>query len=70
MTLTSFRKHLAKLAEEAGSQRNLAKRLGISPMFICDVLKGRRDPGDKMLKAMGFERRVSIRRTVEITEVP
>ena len=56
------------MVDEAGSQRNLAKKLGISPMFVCDVLKGRRDPGEKMLKAMGYERKVSIRRTVEITE--
>lgn len=70
MTLITFRKLLKKMALEAGSQRRLAANLGVSPMFICDVLKGRRDPGKKLLDAMGYERHVSVRRLVEISEKP
>jgi len=66
MTLDSFRKYLAQQAKDAGSQRNLAKKLKVSPMFICDVLKERRDPGEKLLSAMGFERTVIIKRQVNI----
>ena len=66
MTLESFREVLRKRCAEVGSQRNYAKKIGVSPMFVCDVLKGRRDPGDKMLKAMGFERSIQITRKVRI----
>lgn len=34
----------------------LARRLGISPQYLCDVLKFRREPGDKLLKAFGYRR--------------
>jgi hypothetical protein len=66
MTLDSFRKHLAQEVKALGSQRNLAKKYGVSPMFICDILSGRRDPGEKLLSAMGFERTVVITRRVDI----
>lgn len=70
MNVTSFRKLLKDMAEEAGSQRNLAKKLGVSPMFICDILQGRREPGGKILKAMGLQREVRIIRTVTIKARP
>lgn len=66
MNLTTFRAELKRQARSEGSQRNLAKKLGVSPMFICDVLKGRRDPGEKLLSAMGFEREVVVHRSVKI----
>lgn len=56
------------MAEEAGSQRNLAKKLGVSPMFICDIIKGRREPGEKILKALGLQKNVRIIRSVRIEE--
>ena len=68
MTLDSFREMLRRLVKEAGSQRALAKKYGISPMFLCDVLKERRDPGEKFLAAMGFKREVVVRRDVKITK--
>lgn len=70
MTLESFRNHLRKEVERAGSQRKLAKELGVSAMFVNDVLRGRRDPGKKMLDAMGFQRQVKIIRLVEIKKRP
>lgn len=66
MTLEDFRKFLAAEAKALGSQRNLAKKYGVSPMFICDILSGRRDPGEKLLSAMGFERKVVVLRIVGI----
>ena len=41
-----------------GNQRNAAVALGISQQFLNDVLKRRRGPGDKLLKALGLEKRV------------
>lgn len=54
--------HLRQLVEEAGSQRELAKRLGVSAPFIGDVLLGKREPAPKMLKALGLRRVVTFER--------
>jgi transcriptional regulator with XRE-family HTH domain len=40
----------------AGSQEAAAKRLGVSAQYLCDVLKGRREPGKKLLDAIGYRR--------------
>lgn len=47
---------MAADAKRAGSQLVLAQRLGISPQYLCDVLAGRREPGGKLLKALGYRR--------------
>ncbi len=43
-------------AEKAGSQRALAERLGVTPAYLSDVLQGRREPGPKILAALGLRR--------------
>ncbi len=40
----------------AGTQITLAKELGISPVYISDVLRGRRQPGKTLLAALGYRR--------------
>jgi hypothetical protein len=42
---------------EAGSQKALAERTGVSPAFLSDVLTGRREATDRLLGAIGMERR-------------
>jgi DNA-binding transcriptional regulator YdaS (Cro superfamily) len=44
---------LGKACEEAGGQSAWARRHGLSPQFVCDVVNGRRDPGPKMCRALG-----------------
>ena len=44
--------------EKHGNQKKTAKALGISQQFLTDVLKGRRSPGDRLLRALGMEKRV------------
>lgn len=44
-----------------GSQRALAKELGISQSYLNDVLKGRKEPGEGILAPMGLERVVTYR---------
>jgi len=46
---------LRQQAKEAGSQKILAIRWGISQQYLTDVLKGRRMPGPKILKMLGLE---------------
>ncbi len=40
----------------AGTQTELAKELGVSPVYISDVLNGRRQPGKTLLRALGYRR--------------
>lgn len=52
-------------AVEAKSQRNLAHQWSVSESYITDVLSGYRDPGKKILDALGYERVVLYRRKGE-----
>lgn len=42
-----------------GRQVEIAKLWGISPSYLCDVLKGQREPGEKILKPLGLERKIN-----------
>ena len=51
MNLDEFVKSVrARIAEEE-SQKAYAEKLGISQAYLTDVLKKRRTPGEKFLKA-------------------
>lgn len=47
-----LRNHIA----EHGTQQDFAERIGVTPAYVSDVLRGQRKPGKKLLDAMGFER--------------
>lgn len=53
-------KVIAKLRRmcEAKSQKEIASGLQISPQYLSDILKGRREPGPMVLASMGLTRRV------------
>ncbi len=54
---------LVREAEQAaGGKPALAARWGISVQYIADVLRGYRDPGKSILKALGYERVVLYRK--------
>jgi hypothetical protein len=55
-TPAALRERIRLVVAAAGSQDVSAKRLGISPQYLCDVLKGRREPGTKLLDALGYRR--------------
>lgn len=46
--------------EQLGSQRALARKLGLSVAYISDVLRGRRDIGPSLAQHYGYriERRI------------
>lgn len=52
---------LERMAKQDGSQKALAGALGVSESYLSDVILGRREPGDKLLDAMGLERVVTYR---------
>ena len=41
-------------AKKAGSQKALAQEWGISEQYLSDILKGRREPGNKVLGQLGL----------------
>lgn len=51
-------RRLRKLCAQS-SQRNVADEMQISEQYLCDVLKGRRNPGPRILQALGLERKVT-----------
>lgn len=53
---------LRQMCRKAGSQKSWAEANELSEVHVSDVLNGRRDPGDKVLNALGCEKVVSYRR--------
>jgi transcriptional regulator with XRE-family HTH domain len=56
--LPNLRRVILQRAKRTGSQRRLATVLGVSPSYLTNVLSGRDLPGDTLLDALGFVRRV------------
>lgn len=49
---------------KAGSQKAYAGKLGVSTAYLNDVLHGRRDPGEAILRPLGLERHITTYRKV------
>ncbi len=43
------------------TQRAVAEQLGVTVSYLNDVLQQKREPGPKILTALGLERRISYR---------
>lgn len=54
---------LRSACEAAGGQQAWAKLHGISPQYVSDVLNARRDPGASILRALGWRRIVTYRKS-------
>lgn len=52
---------LRAAVEAAGTQKAFAQQHDVSEQYITDVLRGRREPGAKILAALGYEKVVSYR---------
>ena len=59
MNIDGVIKTIRRKSAEHGSQRAFAKSIGVSPAYLSDVLKGRREPGPKILDALGITRRAT-----------
>lgn len=55
LTPTDVLMELARECERT-SQIATAKRLGFTPQFICDVLKGRREITESLAERLGYNR--------------
>ena len=56
-----IRTRLQEAEHAAGGRMKLAAQWGISVQYIADVIRGYRDPGKKVLAALGYERVVLYR---------
>lgn len=61
LTLSEVITLLATRCKEHGSQRAFAEMHDISAQYVTDVLKRKREPGEKILDALGLEKIVSYR---------
>lgn len=50
---------LRRIIAKEGSQAVAARRLRISPQYITDLLKNRRQPGSALLRRLGLRKIVS-----------
>ena len=64
LTQTEVRKLLKDACRLAGSQHRWSDRHGFSAAFVSDVLNGRKDPTEKLCRALNL-RRLTVYRTVE-----
>ncbi len=53
--ITYVRHHLQRRVEAAGGQKAFAEIAGVSPQYVCDCLKGRRDIGKSIARVLGYE---------------
>lgn len=58
ITRDEIMKIIRQRLERAGSQRALAKELGISTQYMNDILRNNREPGPLVLRALGIEKHV------------
>lgn len=56
MTRQAVIRRIQKYIEGHPTQTQAAVTLGISPQYLNDVIQGRREPGPKLLKALGLKR--------------
>ena len=52
--MQSVTKELRRRCKVSG-QSSVARQLGVSRSFLCHILAGRRQPGRKLLKALGLK---------------
>jgi len=56
LTALDVREMVSRLVADHGTQAAAAEFLGVSPVYVSDVLRKRRAPGDKLLKKLGIKR--------------
>lgn len=59
MTPEQFINYLKEQVTIHGSQKAMAAHYGIGQAFLSEVLRGRREPGDKIPAALGFRKVIS-----------
>lgn len=58
LTAEQFMHMLKHSVDYIGSQAETARRMGISPQYLSDILRGNREPSESVAKLLGYERGV------------
>ena len=58
----AVRASLAEACSQAGGQKQWATTASVSPQYVSDVLKNRREPGESICRALGYKRKVTYAR--------
>lgn len=59
LTKTDVLKMIYALCLSCGSQKEWAKKCGISEAYLSDILRGNREPSEMVLKALGLKKVVT-----------
>lgn len=60
---------LMKAVERAGNQSLLAEKLGVSRVYVSDMVNRRRSISPKIAQALGFELTVEYRRVETVKKI-
>lgn len=58
LSVDKVRAKIAAECERLGSQKAYAEACGVSPSYVHDVIKGRREPTEPILTPLGIERQI------------
>ncbi len=56
ITIDEVRRRLQQQIDLHGSQTAAARNLGVSLAYLNDVIRGRREPGEKLLTPIGIQK--------------
>lgn len=62
LSVDEVRQKLREECQRAGSENAWAKANGLSQAYVYDTIRGEREPGPKILRALKLERVVNYRR--------
>jgi transcriptional regulator with XRE-family HTH domain len=65
MTPEEFHRYLEQKVRTYGSQKALAEYCGVGQAYLSDVMRGNREPGVKIVAALGFKKVVTYERLIE-----
>lgn len=65
MSAVAFHAILARTVAKYGTQAAAADALGVSPAYLSDLMQGKREPGPKVLHALGLEKVTTYRKAKE-----
>jgi transcriptional regulator with XRE-family HTH domain len=54
--------NIAAAVREQPTQKDYAAKFGMSAQYLSDVLNGKRQPGEKVLDSVGYERVIMYRK--------
>ena len=55
LSAAQMKKKLIEACKQAGGQKAWAEANGVSPQYVCDCIKGRRDIGEGIARPLGYE---------------